>query len=330
MSLILVRYNELGLKSPKVRRRFQQKLIENIQDRFFRNKIECVVDSQWGRIFVHTNDIDNGVRLLKKIFGIASVSIVETGTGGLNNIIDAVLEYSKDILQSGQSFAVRTRRHGSHEFTSMDLAKKLGAEILKKFKDRDISVNLSSPDVKIFVEVRNDTFYIFSKKIRAVGGLPLGTQGRIIGIYENKNSFLAWWMMMKRGATIIPVYPVRSQVKSIEEIEELEDNQEFKKYYNILKNWVPVLKFRFYQIPENESNDQLSRIQLYSRVINHMSIRFRVEGIVSGMTINDFKADLELMDKKDKDIFNFPIFLPLIGMSESEISLIEEGILETD
>ena len=61
--LILVRYGEIGLKSRSVRRRFEKKLISNIEDAFLRNKIECSVTSEWGRIYVYTENLDKGVIL---------------------------------------------------------------------------------------------------------------------------------------------------------------------------------------------------------------------------------------------------------------------------
>lgn len=45
---ILVRYGEIGIKSPKVRKRFEKKLISNIK-----TLINCKIDINQGRIFLY-------------------------------------------------------------------------------------------------------------------------------------------------------------------------------------------------------------------------------------------------------------------------------------
>ncbi|MGZ7136273.1 MAG: tRNA uracil 4-sulfurtransferase ThiI, partial [Methanobacterium sp.] len=44
----MVRYGEIGVKSPKVRRRFENKLISNIK-----SKINCKIEINQGRIFLY-------------------------------------------------------------------------------------------------------------------------------------------------------------------------------------------------------------------------------------------------------------------------------------
>ena len=44
MSLFLVRYGELGLKSPKVKRRFQKMLLKNIEDAFLKKRNRLYLD----------------------------------------------------------------------------------------------------------------------------------------------------------------------------------------------------------------------------------------------------------------------------------------------
>ena len=50
---ILVRYGEIGVKSPVVRKRFEKKLISNIK-----NLIKCKITINQGRIFLFPEDHD--------------------------------------------------------------------------------------------------------------------------------------------------------------------------------------------------------------------------------------------------------------------------------
>lgn len=332
MPVILVRYNELGLKSPKVRKRFQNKLVRNIQDSFLQHKVECMIDSLWGRIIVHTNDTDKGANILKKVFGISSISIAEPGTGGMKEIIESVIKYSETRLKSNSTFAIRARRYGNQDFTSLDLAEKLGESILNHFDDLNLKVKLKKPDTEIFVEVRNEQFYIFSVKIPGVGGFPIGTQGRILGIYENKDSLLAWWLMMKRGATIIPVYISEKSNDFDKEITGLDiDDPEFAEDFRSLQKWYHPLKIRFHNPPEKDEikTDKKvpSRLTFYSYVINKLAEFYRVQAVVSGMTIEEFESELNTPSHDDPVMVEYPIFMPLVGFSSEAKKTLENVVL---
>ena len=55
---ILVRYGEIGVKSPVVRKRFEKKLISNIK-----NLIKCKITINQGRIFLYPEDYDEAFEI---------------------------------------------------------------------------------------------------------------------------------------------------------------------------------------------------------------------------------------------------------------------------
>lgn len=111
-----------------------------------------------------------------------------------------------NIIQEGQSFAIRARRAGTHDFTSRDVAIACGNAVFQKV-NKTIKVDLDCPDVEIFVEMRQDKAYVFTESIKGVGGLPMGTQGRMVALISGGiDSPVAAWLMMKRGCEIVPLY----------------------------------------------------------------------------------------------------------------------------
>ena len=54
---IIVRYGEIGVKSPKVRRRFERRLISNIKV-----LIDCEIELTQGRIFLYPNDYEQALK----------------------------------------------------------------------------------------------------------------------------------------------------------------------------------------------------------------------------------------------------------------------------
>ena len=196
--LIIVRYAEIGLKSESVRRRFERQLIENIRYALNRESIAATIQTERGRIFLITGQIERALEVLKKIFGVASVSPSAETSSTMENIVKKSLEMMAEIPKDGKTFAVRVRRTGNHDFTSQDVAVELGREIKEKY---NLKVNLEKPDIELFVEVRDEKSYLFFEKIKGPGGLPAGTQGKILSLIRNRNDILALWYMLRRGCS---------------------------------------------------------------------------------------------------------------------------------
>lgn len=196
--LIIVRYAEIGLKSENVRRRFERQLIENIRYALNREGIVATIQTKRGRILLTTRQIERALEVLKKIFGVASVSPSAEISSTMKSIIKKSLEMMAEIPKDGKTFAVRVRRTGNHDFTSQDVAVEVGREIKEKY---NLKVNLEKPDIELFVEVREEKSYLFFEKIKGPGGLPAGTQGKILSLIRNRKDILALWYMLRRGCS---------------------------------------------------------------------------------------------------------------------------------
>ena len=203
MGTILVRYGELALKSRPVRLRFERTLIRNIEDLFIHAREECLVERQWGRILLFAKDDDRAKAILGRVFGVTSFSPANECGSDAAEISKVVAERSLLVLRPGQSFAIRARRTGSHTYSSQTLAAQVGSAVMKANAGRNIRVDLGKPDVEFFIEVRQKKAYNFLEKFPGPGGLPMGTQGRVVVLVDGENGAAAAWMMMKRGCRVI-------------------------------------------------------------------------------------------------------------------------------
>ncbi len=198
--MILIRYGELGLKG-KLRRKFENTLISNIRRVTCKEGIKGCVKREWGRLYftvsAGSEDFADFERLVAKrlscIFGVVSTSPAIVCSSDLDEIAETAEVFVDDVKRSG-SFAVRARRSGSHEYTSMDVARVVGERIRRKSNAR---VDLKNPDFEVFIEVRNDRAYVFSEVFRGYGGLPVGTQGRVLAADE-----LSAWFALRRGCDV--------------------------------------------------------------------------------------------------------------------------------
>ena len=204
MAIILIRYAEIGLKSTPVRKRFENALKDNILNMLMQGGVEALVTNKGARFYVEATDIDAAARSLRKVFGIASMSIAEVCSSKMEDMCAVAAEYSKSRLTEGQSFAVKARREGSQGYTSLDMGREIGSAIFLANEDKGVKVDLTDPDVVFFVEARDNRAYIFLDYIRCHAGLPVGTQGKIVARIDGSDrSIVSAWLMMKRGCRVL-------------------------------------------------------------------------------------------------------------------------------
>lgn len=201
----LLRYGEIGVKSPQVRRRFVQQLVDNLETHFERRKATCLVDTSWGRIWLEARDDEVAHDVISRTFGLVSGSPTLVVDATLEAIGDQIEAIAPDHVSPGDSFAIRARRAGSHPFTSQDVGV-TGGDAVGRAVD-DITVDLDDPDVEIFVEVRDEAAYIFTEIIDGPGGLPMGSQGTIVVPFLGPRSPAAAWLVMRRGADVHALVP---------------------------------------------------------------------------------------------------------------------------
>lgn len=198
--VLLVRFGEIALKSPYVRRQLRDRLVANIQDLFAAERAECLTRADHGRIYIEVNDVDAATRILRRAFGVVSFSPAESCPPRLESIASIAVGVARDRVNAGTTFAIRPRRSGSHTFTSQDVGRAVGAEIQRAVPGA--VVDLDEPQVEIFVEVREGAGYVFTEIVAGPGGLPVGSQGAALAVVEGTRGVVAAWMAMKRGCKL--------------------------------------------------------------------------------------------------------------------------------
>ncbi len=203
--VLLVRFGELALKSRFVRRQLRDRLVANIQDLFAAEAVECITEADEARVYVHVDDIARARGILARVFGVVSVSPALETKATLESLRESVLGEAALSLGSGKTFALRTRRVGTHPFTSQDLARILGDDVRRSVPGS--RVNLNRPDVEIHIEVRRNRGFVFRETWPGPGGLPLGSQGRALALVTDEAGMVAAWMGMKRGCHVTIAAP---------------------------------------------------------------------------------------------------------------------------
>ncbi len=206
METILVAYGEIALKSRRVRGRLEKMLVNHIEAALRRRGFDnCSAMRRFGRIYVKGVPPEEAATVAR-VFGVASVMPALGTESGLESIMDLGLEVADSRIGEGQAFAVRPHVVGEHPYSSRDIAVDLGSVVLEKISDRGVHVDLSQPDVTLYVEVRDRDAFVYTQVIEGVGGLPYRSQGRLVSLFSGGiDSPVGTWLMMKRGAETLPL-----------------------------------------------------------------------------------------------------------------------------
>ncbi|UCC82693.1 MAG: tRNA 4-thiouridine(8) synthase ThiI [Gemmatimonadota bacterium] len=200
--LILIRPSgELATKSRHTRRRFQRSLVEALEDALASIGAEYEVQDDWGRLYVRASS-RTALDVVARVYGIASFSEIEATTEAS---LDSIVEVGERVYAErvrGGTFGVKTRRSGTHSFSSRDINYELGAAL-----NRYAEVDLDNPDVAVRVEVRDETTYFFSDQIPGAAGLPAGVEGPAVALISGGyDSAVAASMMLRRGVALDYVF----------------------------------------------------------------------------------------------------------------------------
>ncbi len=199
---------EVGSKSNRTRRRFQNQLVMNVGDALRSSGARARVSDRWSRLFVtvsapgRARSPDEAMQAVRRVFGVHSFSRVDAVLeADLDAIVSTGHELYRDMVR-GRRYAVAARRTGRHTFSSRDIGVHLGAAL-----NPHGTVDLTTPEVTVSVEVRDHRAYLFSGRTEGPGGLPLGVQSRAVCLISGGfDSAVAAWLMLKRGVALDYVF----------------------------------------------------------------------------------------------------------------------------
>lgn len=327
--LIIARYGELALKSDGVRKRFENRLANNI-----RASIDAEVKVRQARIYISPKDFNDAIEKLERIFGIVSFSPAVTTKSTFEDIEMDVSKYAEKLHEEGlldenTKFAISCRRVGTHEFSSQEMAAFAGAVVVKKYSS---PVDLTNPELTIYLEVRDNDTYIFHEKIPGPGGLPLGTQGKVVALVSSGiDSPVATYLMMKRGCQVIALFCDNDPYTTPEALKNFNDLID---QLNLYASGAPikrrVVKYGDYlSTCKSDAPDKMTCVLCKSgmyKLAGKLAKKMHAEAVIDGSSLGQVASQTLpniLATREDLDV---PVLSPLIGLDKVEITRIAEKI----
>ncbi|PKQ17250.1 MAG: tRNA 4-thiouridine(8) synthase ThiI [Actinobacteria bacterium HGW-Actinobacteria-7] len=201
----LIGYHEIGLKG-RNKNGFERRLRDNLDTALVGLPVEKarILASRLEVALTDDTQIEQVGQRISRVPGVATVSLAYK-TNRDFEVMEATALRALREAGPWESFAVVTKRSNTdHPETSIEINRRLGAHLLAHAGGK---VDLSNPDVRVGVTVAQGYVYTFTRKINGVGGLPVGSAGKIISLLSaGIDSPVASWRMMRRGATIVGVH----------------------------------------------------------------------------------------------------------------------------
>ena len=319
MHKYLIRFDEICLKGGN-RRFFEEILVKNIKasaNTLGKNRIEFLRD----RIYLEFDlsiEIDQIESLLKKIAGICDFSKVTT----CDTDLDQICATAKTLTAGLEgTFKVQARRNfKKFPIKSPEIARLVGSAVYVEDK---LTVQLNNPEHTLFVHVYKEETLLYCKKTRGLGGLPVGSSGRLLSLISGGiDSPVASWNMFQRGCRVVFIHFHNHQ----EGEEDVKDK--VMKLVQTLSHYQPYT--RLYMVPFGELQRAIiGFVPSKMRMVSYRRMMFRIasiirhkekcKGYITGDSVGQVASQTLDNLRAIHDVADYPVISPLIGKNKNEV-----------
>jgi len=248
---ILVRYGDLTLKG-KNKRVFLDRVNALIKEKV--NNPNVVYEKKHDRLYILLNGEDHNeiINGLNKVSGLSSYSLVTKTTRDIESVKKKALEVIKsEIGDYVITFKVESKRSDKlYPIQSPEITKIVAGHVLKNTSM--LVVDVHKPELVLHVEVRLEAAFIYCKKIKGMGGFPVGVAGKgLLMLSGGIDSPVAGFLAMKQGIEIEGIHFESTPLTSIESAQKVIDLT--KK----LAVYAPHSRIRLHMVPFRELHTAL-------------------------------------------------------------------------
>lgn len=315
--VLQIRFSEIYLKGLN-RPYFLRMLVERVRD-----AVKAVDGHVWlsdSRVYCSdATDVEEAIRRLTKVFGVHSVCrAVEMEKTDFSAIQTAAVELLRNTTGT---FKVESRRSDKRYFMdSPAINIEVGHFVLEHLPN--LKVDVHRPQTVLSVEIR-DKAYLYTQPILAVGGMPVGTNGRATFLLSGGiDSPVAGWMIAKRGVSMNAVHfqsPPYTSERAKDKVLQL-GRLLSESMCGLRVHLVPFTDIQM-QIHEKCHPDYTTLImrRYMMRLANRVAHAERAQALVTGESIGQVASQTMHALQCTDMIADMPVFRPLIGFDKQEI-----------
>ena len=323
--LILIKYGELTTKKQN-RKAFIKCLYNNILKQTNNINLEIKYDSSRMFIKVEEEYLEELVEKLNKVFGIHSIVICHSVDNNIENIKNKALEILRE--ENFKTFKVVTKRSDkNYPILSNDVNNMVGGHILKNI---ECKVDVHNPDIYVNIEIRQDQTYIYTKEIKAIGGYPVGIEGKgLLMLSGGIDSPVAGYLGLKRGVDLECIYfespPHTSTLAKDKVIKLASILNEYSK--NIKIHIIPFTKIQeeIYKNIDDTYMITILRRMMY-RISEKVAKKRNCKIIINGESIGQVASQTLTSMSVINSVTNYPVIRPVACLDKMEIINIAKKI----
>lgn len=320
--MIAVSFGEIFLKG-KNRHVFYKAAINNIK-RNLRGIDYQGMYSESSKLYIQADrkDFEKIKDNVLKVFGISYVAYVIKTNKNIEDIYAACKEdLSEYFSDKNYTFKVESKRTDkSFKYKSPELSAKIGGFILRDFPN--LSVDVHNPNFRVFIDVK-DNVYIYSKRFRGLGGLPIGSSGHgLLLLSGGIDSPVAGFMVAKRGMKLdcihfhsYPFTSKRALQKAVDLAEIMSSYTGKMKIYSV--NLADIYK-AINQNCDRRETTILSR-RFMMRIANKIAETNSYQALITGESLGQVASQTIESVSVINDSSEIPILRPLIAMDKKDI-----------
>lgn len=330
--IILCKYGEITLKGAN-RSHFEHLLKNELARRtaqFGKFKIYYIQSTAYIEPLEQTCDITGAYEAAKNTFGVSAVSRAIELPKDMNAILEAAGTVFMPYLSGVRTFKVESKRSDKKfPFTSPEISAEVGAAILEAAGGA-LRVDVHAPQVCVRVEIRDFAAYICAGQERAVGGMPIGSNGKgLLLLSGGIDSPVAGFMMAKRGVRIdamhfesFPYTSERARQKVLDLAAKLAGYAgEIRVHIISVTHIQEVLR-------DNCDEDYFTLLlrRFMMRLAERTANKFSCDALITGESIGQVASQTMKALLVTDSVVNMPVFRPVIGMDKEDIVKISRKI----
>ena len=304
--MLLLKLGEVVLKGQN-RRSFEDRLVTNVRRRLKKcGSFQVYVRQStiYAEPVNESCDMEAAYRAARQVFGVVSVARAVPCEKTVPAIVETARTYLADAFAQAGSFKVESKRADkNYPMNSIQVSQAVGGDLAELFPG--VAVDVHSPELTVYVEIREKYAYVHAPAVPGSGGLPVGMGGHAVSLLSGGlDSPVSSWMMAQQA-----------QDKVLE-------------LAQLLTAWCGRMLVHI--VPFTEIQEEIRRKcpeeyftlimrRFMMRLAEAVARRAGARALITGESLGQVASQTMMALTATDDVAGMPVLRPLIGMDKVEI-----------
>ncbi|MCI8812648.1 MAG: tRNA 4-thiouridine(8) synthase ThiI [Oscillibacter sp.] len=322
--MLLLKLGEVVLKGQN-RRSFEDRLVTNVRRRLKKcGSFQVYVRQStiYAEPVNESCDMEAAYRAARQVFGVVSVARAVPCEKTVPAIVETARTYLADAFAQAGSFKVESKRADkNYPMNSIQVSQAVGGDLAELFPN--VTVDVHSPELTVYVEIREKYAYVHAPAVPGAGGLPVGMGGHAVSLLSGGlDSPVSSWMMARRGVELEMVHfvsPPYTSQQAQDKVLELAQ---------LLTAWCGRMLVHI--VPFTEIQEEIRRKcpeeyftlimrRFMMRLAEAVARRAGAKALITGESLGQVASQTMMALAATDDVAGMPVLRPLIGMDKVEI-----------